>query len=66
MDLTDAEWIVRTEHRTRFVSAQNHYSLLDRTIESEVLRSIDRAHPTSSDLTLDPKPTGNKLRDIHT
>jgi hypothetical protein len=31
-----------------------------------VRRSIDRAHPTSPDLTLDPKPTGNKLRDVHT
>jgi aryl-alcohol dehydrogenase-like predicted oxidoreductase len=34
--VTEAEWTARSEHLTRFVSAQNEYSLLQRKIESEV------------------------------
>jgi aryl-alcohol dehydrogenase-like predicted oxidoreductase len=37
--IADADWIARTEHRARFVSAQNHYSLLQRDIEREVIPS---------------------------
>lgn len=35
--IADADWIARTEHRERFVSAQNHYSLLERGVEAEVM-----------------------------
>ena len=34
--LTDADWIARTSGLERFVSVQNRYSLLDRTVEAEV------------------------------
>jgi aryl-alcohol dehydrogenase-like predicted oxidoreductase len=35
--IADADWIARVEHRTRMVSAQNHYSLLERGVEQEVI-----------------------------
>jgi aryl-alcohol dehydrogenase-like predicted oxidoreductase len=35
--IADAEWIARGEHRTRLISAQNHYSLLERGVEEEVI-----------------------------
>jgi aryl-alcohol dehydrogenase-like predicted oxidoreductase len=35
--IADADWIARVEHRTRMVSAQNHYSLLERGVEQEVV-----------------------------
>ena len=35
--VVDASWIARTEHLTRFVSAQNAYNLLDRQIERELV-----------------------------
>lgn len=35
--IADADWIARTEHLNRFVSAQNLYSLLERDVEKEVL-----------------------------
>jgi aryl-alcohol dehydrogenase-like predicted oxidoreductase len=35
--IADAEWIARTRGLTRFVSAQNAYSLLDRAVEEEVI-----------------------------
>jgi aryl-alcohol dehydrogenase-like predicted oxidoreductase len=34
--VTDAEWIARSHHLTRFISAQNDYSLLDRAVEREL------------------------------
>jgi aryl-alcohol dehydrogenase-like predicted oxidoreductase len=34
--VVDAEWMARTGHRTRFVSAQNRYSLLERDVEREL------------------------------
>jgi aryl-alcohol dehydrogenase-like predicted oxidoreductase len=34
--VVDAEWTARTHHVSRFVSAQNEYSLLDRRIEREM------------------------------
>jgi aryl-alcohol dehydrogenase-like predicted oxidoreductase len=35
--IADADWIASFEHRTRMVSAQNHYSLLERGVEREVI-----------------------------
>jgi aryl-alcohol dehydrogenase-like predicted oxidoreductase len=40
--IADADWIARTEHRTRLVSAQNHYSLLVRDVEAEVIPACER------------------------
>ncbi|MGH3901253.1 MAG: aldo/keto reductase [Pseudonocardiaceae bacterium] len=37
--IADADWIARTQHHARFVSAQNHYSLLQRDAEREVIPS---------------------------
>jgi aryl-alcohol dehydrogenase-like predicted oxidoreductase len=37
--IADADWIARTQHQARFVSAQNHYSLLQRDAEREVIPS---------------------------
>lgn len=34
--IADADWTARDEHLTRFVSAQNNYSLLERRVEHEV------------------------------
>jgi len=34
--IVEAEWTARTEHLTRFVSAQNEYNLLHRDIEAEI------------------------------
>jgi aryl-alcohol dehydrogenase-like predicted oxidoreductase len=35
--IADGDWIANVEHRTRMISAQNHYSLLERTVEREVI-----------------------------
>jgi aryl-alcohol dehydrogenase-like predicted oxidoreductase len=35
--VADADWTARTAGLERFVSAQNHYSLLDRSVEEEVV-----------------------------
>jgi aryl-alcohol dehydrogenase-like predicted oxidoreductase len=40
--LADADWTARSEGLNRFVSAQNHYNLLDRRIEREVLPACER------------------------
>ncbi|MBV9144131.1 MAG: aldo/keto reductase [Pseudonocardiales bacterium] len=37
--IADADWIARTHHQARFISAQNHYSLLRRDAEREVIPS---------------------------
>jgi aryl-alcohol dehydrogenase-like predicted oxidoreductase len=37
--IADADWIARTQHQARFVSAQNHYSLLRRDAEREIIPS---------------------------
>jgi aryl-alcohol dehydrogenase-like predicted oxidoreductase len=37
--IADADWIAKTQHQTRFISAQNHYSLLERDAEQEVIPS---------------------------
>jgi aryl-alcohol dehydrogenase-like predicted oxidoreductase len=39
--IADADWTARTEHCTRFVSAQNLYSLLERKVEHEVLPACE-------------------------
>ena len=40
--IADADWTARSGGGTRFISAQNHYSLLERGIETEVLPSCER------------------------
>jgi aryl-alcohol dehydrogenase-like predicted oxidoreductase len=40
--IADADWCARTAGRTRFVTAQNAYSLLDRNIETEVIPACER------------------------
>jgi aryl-alcohol dehydrogenase-like predicted oxidoreductase len=35
--IADAAWIARVHNRTRLISAQNHYSLLERGVEQEVI-----------------------------
>jgi aryl-alcohol dehydrogenase-like predicted oxidoreductase len=40
--VADADWIARTEHLNRFVSAQNNYSLLERKVEFEVTPACER------------------------
>jgi aryl-alcohol dehydrogenase-like predicted oxidoreductase len=37
--IADADWIARTRRQVRFVSAQNHYSLLQRDAERDVIPS---------------------------
>jgi aryl-alcohol dehydrogenase-like predicted oxidoreductase len=38
----DAEWIARTRGYTRFVSAQNEYSLLERGIEDDLVPALEK------------------------
>jgi aryl-alcohol dehydrogenase-like predicted oxidoreductase len=40
--IADADWTARSRSGSRFVSAQNHYSLLERAIEHEVVGSCER------------------------
>ena len=40
--IADADWTARCEHLTRFVSAQNLFSLLERDVEREVLPACQR------------------------
>jgi aryl-alcohol dehydrogenase-like predicted oxidoreductase len=40
--VVDADWTARTEHLTPFVSVQDHYSLLERGIEREVVPAAER------------------------
>lgn len=40
--IADADWTAKTRGLTRFVSAQNHYSLLNRDAEIEVLPACER------------------------
>jgi len=35
--IADADWIAQVERRSRMISAQNHYSLLERGVEHEVI-----------------------------
>ena len=41
-ELADADWIARTTGGERFISAQNHYSLLERSAERELLPACGR------------------------
>jgi aryl-alcohol dehydrogenase-like predicted oxidoreductase len=38
--IVDAQWTARTEHLVRPISAQHEYSLLDRTLQKEVLPAV--------------------------
>jgi aryl-alcohol dehydrogenase-like predicted oxidoreductase len=38
--VADAEWIARTRNLERFVSAQNEYSLLNRTVETDLVPAL--------------------------
>src|SRR5947207_7918227 len=40
--IADADWTARTAHLTPFISAQNHYSLLERDVEQEVVPACER------------------------
>jgi aryl-alcohol dehydrogenase-like predicted oxidoreductase len=40
--IADAEWIARTNGTARFVSAQNHYNLIERAAEGDVLPACER------------------------
>lgn len=40
--IADADWVARTHNWTPFVSAQNRYSLLDRSVEHEVIPACER------------------------
>jgi aryl-alcohol dehydrogenase-like predicted oxidoreductase len=39
--IADADWVARSRGLTRFVSAQNAYSLLDRSVEEEVIPACE-------------------------
>lgn len=38
----DAEWIARTKYTERFISAQNNYSLMDRSIEADLVPALSQ------------------------
>jgi aryl-alcohol dehydrogenase-like predicted oxidoreductase len=40
--IADADWTARTTGKSRFVSAQNHYSLTERAVETEVVPACER------------------------
>lgn len=40
--VADAEWTARTVGSTRFVSAQNHYNLLERRADDELIPALER------------------------
>jgi aryl-alcohol dehydrogenase-like predicted oxidoreductase len=40
--IADADWISRSEHLNRFVSAQNNFSLLERGVETDVIPACER------------------------
>jgi aryl-alcohol dehydrogenase-like predicted oxidoreductase len=40
--IADADWIAKNEHKNRFVSAQNNYSLIERRVEHEVTPACER------------------------
>jgi aryl-alcohol dehydrogenase-like predicted oxidoreductase len=39
--VADADWMARDRGLTRFVSAQNHYSLLERSVEAEIVPACE-------------------------
>lgn len=40
--IADADWIARTTGSVRFISAQNHYNLIERDAETDVLPACER------------------------
>ncbi len=40
--IVEAAWVAKTEHLTQFISAQNQYNLLDRSIEKELVSTCGR------------------------
>lgn len=40
--VADAEWVARTRGYTRFISAQNQYSLLERDVEADLVPALQR------------------------
>jgi aryl-alcohol dehydrogenase-like predicted oxidoreductase len=40
--VADADWVARTKGLTPFISAQNHYSLVERDVEAELLPACER------------------------
>ena len=40
--IADADWTASSQGRTRFISAQNHYSLVERGVEDEVIPACER------------------------
>jgi len=73
--IADADWIARTRGFERFVSAQNHYSLLERDVDAEVVPACERFgvgllpyFPLASGLLTgkyrrgEPAPEGTRLR----
>jgi aryl-alcohol dehydrogenase-like predicted oxidoreductase len=40
--IADADWVARTQNKTRFVTAQNNYSLVERNVEREVIPACER------------------------
>jgi aryl-alcohol dehydrogenase-like predicted oxidoreductase len=40
--VADADWTARQAGQTRFISAQNHYSLLEREVETELVPACER------------------------
>ena len=40
--IADTDWTARQHHTARFVSAQNHYNLLERGVEAEVIPACDQ------------------------
>ncbi|SCE78285.1 Predicted oxidoreductase [Micromonospora viridifaciens] len=40
--IADADWTASSQGHTRFISAQNHYSLLERSVEAEVIPACER------------------------
>jgi aryl-alcohol dehydrogenase-like predicted oxidoreductase len=40
--VADSDWIARSSQRTRFISAQNHYSLVERAADAELIPACAR------------------------
>ncbi|WP_405429485.1 aldo/keto reductase [Micromonospora sp. NBC_00617] len=40
--IADADWVASSNGRSRFISAQNHYSLLERSVQAEVIPACER------------------------
>jgi aryl-alcohol dehydrogenase-like predicted oxidoreductase len=71
----DAEWVARTGHLERFISAQNEYSWLERSIETDLVPALQRYQigllpyfPLASGLLTgkyrrgEPPPVGSRIR----